>query len=98
MSSNSPVLLGVRHHGPGSARSVRRVLMAYQPDVVLIEGPPEADALVPLAGHEDMRAPVALLAYPAVAGPAGARAPAPRTGEPGRDLRAVFWPFAEFSP
>jgi hypothetical protein len=98
MSSNSPVLLGVRHHGPGSARSVRRVLMAYQPDVVLIEGPPEADALVPLAGHEDMRAPVALLAYPAVAGPAGARAPAPRTGDPGHDLRAVFWPFAEFSP
>jgi hypothetical protein len=90
MATTSPVLLGVRHHGPGSARGVRRVLMAYQPDIVLIEGPPEADALVPLAGDEDMRAPVALLAYPATAGPP--------QGDVTRDLRAAFWPFAEFSP
>ncbi|HEU4426521.1 MAG TPA: DUF5682 family protein [Pilimelia sp.] len=91
----SPVLLGVRHHGPGSARAVRRALSAYQPDVVLIEGPPEADPLVPLAGDEDMRAPVALLAYPAAA-----KAGAGVTAAPGADrrLRAVFWPFGEFSP
>lgn len=31
--------------------------------VVLIEGPPEADALIPLAADEDMRPPVALLAH-----------------------------------
>ncbi len=83
----NPVLLGVRHHGPGSARAVRRALSAYQPEVVLIEGPPEADPLVPLAGAEDMRAPVALLAYPA----GGKGAAEPR-------MRAAFWPFAEFSP
>ncbi len=53
--SDSVVLLGIRHHGPGSARAVRRALQAYQPEVVLIEGPPEADALVPLAGSHDMR-------------------------------------------
>jgi Family of unknown function (DUF5682) len=99
MSSVSPVLLGVRHHGPGSARAVRRVLMAYQPDAVLIEGPPEADALVPLAGDEEMRAPVALLAYPAVTGPrAGGTAGPGRAADPTRDTRAAFWPFAEFSP
>jgi hypothetical protein len=91
----APVLLGVRHHGPGSARAVRRVLLAYQPQVVLIEGPPEADPLVALAGDEDMRAPVALLAYPA--GGKGGAAPASETGG-GRGLRATFWPFAEFSP
>ncbi|HLL66543.1 MAG TPA: DUF5682 family protein [Micromonosporaceae bacterium] len=83
----SPVLLGVRHHGPGSARAVRRVLSAYQPDVILIEGPPEADGLVSLAGDEEMCAPVALLAYPAD----------PKTAED-RRLRAAFWPFGEFSP
>jgi hypothetical protein len=82
--TDEPLLLGVRHHGPGSARAVRRVLGAYQPGVVLIEGPPEADALVELAGDEAMRAPVALLAYPA----------------DGKDTakQAAFWPFAEFSP
>ncbi len=56
-------LLGVRHHGPGSARAVRDALVALGPDLVLIEGPPEADALVPLAADPAMRPPVALLAY-----------------------------------
>ncbi|MER6459486.1 DUF5682 family protein [Streptomyces sp. NPDC001228] len=58
-----PLLLGVRHHGPGSARAVRAVLRARQPKAVLIEGPPEADALIPLAADPRMRPPVALLAH-----------------------------------
>ncbi|MFE6287513.1 DUF5682 family protein [Streptomyces sp. NPDC057877] len=58
-----PLLLGVRHHGPGSARAVRAALAAARPRVVLIEGPPEADALIPLAADEEMRPPVALLAH-----------------------------------
>ncbi|MEQ8142344.1 DUF5682 family protein [Streptomyces sp. OP7] len=58
-----PLLLGVRHHGPGSARAVRAALDGVRPRVVLIEGPPEADPLIPLAAEEDMRPPVALLAH-----------------------------------
>lgn len=58
-----PLLLGVRHHGPGSARAVRAALDAARPRVVLIEGPPEADVLIPLAADEDMRPPVALLGH-----------------------------------
>ncbi|GAA4068100.1 DUF5682 family protein [Streptomyces shaanxiensis] len=58
-----PLLLGVRHHGPGSARAVRGALEAARPRVVLIEGPPEADALIALAADEAMRPPVALLAH-----------------------------------
>lgn len=60
-----PLLLGVRHHGPGSARSVRAALEAARPRAVLIEGPPEADALLPLAADPGMRPPVALLAHAA---------------------------------
>ncbi|WP_433224579.1 DUF5682 family protein [Microtetraspora malaysiensis] len=56
-------ILGVRHHGPGSARAVRSALERLKPDIVLIEGPPEADALVPLAADPGMEPPVALLAY-----------------------------------
>ncbi|SEE32734.1 hypothetical protein SAMN05216489_06216 [Streptomyces sp. 3213] len=63
MTGAEPLLLGVRHHGPGSARAVRAALAAARPRVVLIEGPPEADALIPLAAEEDMRPPVALLAH-----------------------------------
>lgn len=56
-------LYGIRHHGPGSARSVRAALAEQRPDVVLIEGPPEADGLVALAADARMRPPVALLGY-----------------------------------
>ncbi|GGT16788.1 DUF5682 family protein [Streptomyces atratus] len=61
--SDGPLLLGVRHHGPGSARAVRAALEAAHPRAVLIEGPPEGDALLPLAADEQMRPPVALLAH-----------------------------------
>ncbi|PPK62047.1 DUF5682 family protein [Actinokineospora auranticolor] len=58
-------LLGIRHHGPGSARAVAARLAAIAPDLVLIEGPPEADGLVAHAADESLVPPVALLAYAA---------------------------------
>jgi hypothetical protein len=56
-------LLGIRHHGPGSARAVLAELDRLQPEVLLIEGPPEADDLVRFVADEGMRPPVALLGY-----------------------------------
>jgi hypothetical protein len=56
-------VLGIRHHGPGSARSVARALDELEPDVVVIEGPPELDALIPLAADPDLVPPVAGLVY-----------------------------------
>lgn len=56
-------VLGVRHHGPGSARSLLRALEEYQPDVVLIEGPADADAVLGWAEAQGTEPPVALLAY-----------------------------------
>jgi hypothetical protein len=56
-------LLGVRHHGPGSARGVRAALDRLAPRIVLVEGPPEADAVLDLAADPGMRPPVALLAH-----------------------------------
>ena len=54
---------GIRHHGPGSARSVLRALEALDPDLVLVEGPPEADAVLQSVIHPEMKPPVAILAY-----------------------------------
>lgn len=62
-AATGPWLLGVRHHGPGSARAVLAALAAARPAAVLIEGPPEGDALLPLAADPRMRPPVALLAH-----------------------------------
>lgn len=56
-------LLGIRHHGPGSARNVAAFLKKMQPDIVLVEGPPEAEAQLKWAIHRDMKPPVAILAY-----------------------------------
>jgi hypothetical protein len=56
-------ILGIRHHGPGSARNVASYLKKLQPDIILIEGPPEAEAQLQWIIHKDMKPPVALLAY-----------------------------------
>jgi hypothetical protein len=56
-------LLGIRHHGPGSARSVKESLEHLRPDCILVEGPPEANELLPMLLHAEMEPPVALLVY-----------------------------------
>ena len=56
-------LFGIRHHGPGCARSLRLALEALNPDIVLIEGPPDAQEVLPLMRHKAMTPPVALLIY-----------------------------------
>lgn len=56
-------IFGIRHHGPGSARSLYRALTELQPDAILVEGPPDAQAVVQLAAHPGIRPPVALLIY-----------------------------------
>jgi hypothetical protein len=56
-------IFGIRHHGPGSAHSLEQALQSLKPDVILIEGPPEADPLLALAAHPEMQPPIALLLY-----------------------------------
>lgn len=78
----SPVhYFGIRHHGPGCARSLVRAFAALQPDCVLVEGPPEAESVLAALLSEQMQPPVALLSYC-----------------PDEPRRAVYHPFAEFSP
>jgi hypothetical protein len=80
-------LLGVRHHGPGSARSVLAALDELQPTIVLIESPAETtSAFEWVGGRTDadgdrLEPPVALLGYV--------------VDDP---HRAVFAPLAGFSP
>jgi hypothetical protein len=56
-------VFGIRHHGPGSARSLIAALTALEPDCILVEGPPDAQEVLPLALHAEMAPPVALLVY-----------------------------------
>jgi hypothetical protein len=54
---------GIRHHGPGCARSLLRAFDALKPDCVLVAGPPEAEGLLAAVANEAMQPPVALLSY-----------------------------------
>lgn len=56
-------ILGIRHHGPGSARNVKAFLEELKPDIVLVEGPPEADDILQWASHKELKPPVAILCY-----------------------------------
>lgn len=56
-------VFGIRHHGPGSARSLRLALEHYRPDTILIEGPADADPLTAFVDDPGLVPPVAMLAY-----------------------------------
>ena len=56
-------ILGIRHHGPGSAKNVKDFLETVKPDLVLVEGPPDADPLLQWVTHKELKPPVAILVY-----------------------------------
>jgi hypothetical protein len=56
-------LLGIRHHGPGSACSMLAALEGADPAIVLIEGPPDANDVIRFASSPAMTPPVALLVH-----------------------------------
>lgn len=54
------VYFPIRHFSPACAWHVTRLIEEMRPDAVLIEGPRDATALVPLLVYEDTRMPVAI--------------------------------------
>lgn len=64
MAQGEVSYFGIRHHGPGSADSLVQALHDLKPVAVLIEGPADASALLPLLARPEMQPPVALLCYP----------------------------------
>ena len=54
---------GIRHHGPGSARSLVAALDEWRPDAVLVELPADCQAALGWIGHPQLRPPVALLGW-----------------------------------
>jgi hypothetical protein len=61
--SQAVSLFGIRHHGPGCARSLRRALASLQPDCVLIEGPAGCEPLLSHLTDPGLQPPVALLSH-----------------------------------
>ena len=58
---SAPVLYyPVRHHSPSCAWHLERAIRQYRPELILIEGPENANSLIPILASPDTRAPVAL--------------------------------------
>jgi hypothetical protein len=56
-------IFGIRHHGPGSALALRRALDELDPDILLVEGPPDGSAILHWINHPQMILPAAMLIY-----------------------------------
>ncbi len=54
------IFLPVRHHSPACAWHVKKMIEARSPSLILIEGPCNADALIPAMTDEETHAPFAV--------------------------------------
>lgn len=83
------VCFPVRHHSPACAFHLERTLETYRPNCVLIEGPENANFLIPLLAHRESKAPLAL--YYALRDETGL------LGEKGEQYKC-YYPFLDCSP
>ena len=94
----APVLYyPVRHHSPACAWHLERAMERYRPELVLVEGPENANDLIPILASPQTRAPVAL--YYAYRDDAGLLrgADAQEEGQP-PETHACYYPFLDPSP
>lgn len=95
---DAPVLYyPVRHHSPVCAWHLEHAMERYQPELVLVEGPENANDLISILASPETRAPVAL--YYAYRDDAGIlRAAEPLGDELPPDSYACYYPFLDQSP
>ena len=60
-SLDGPVVyFPIRHHSPACARHLERIIDEYEPDCILVEGPENANDLIPVLTDPETKAPIAL--------------------------------------
>ena len=67
LPANWPHIFGVRHLSPAASWHLRQLLERLKPKLVLIEGPDDADGLIPHIVSPASTLPIAILAYTAEA-------------------------------
>jgi hypothetical protein len=63
MSLREVHLFPVRHHSPRAAGCLRAWLEKVRPELVLVEGPSDAESLIPIITDQESEPPIAILAY-----------------------------------
>jgi len=83
------ILLPVRHHSPACALHVSKMIESIRPAAILVEGPDNANSLVPVMVHEDTKAPFAIYySYHDITG---------RISQEKEHYRC-YYPFLDYSP
>ncbi|MFC0682606.1 DUF5682 family protein [Lysobacter korlensis] len=82
------VVFPVRHHSPGCAWQLRRLIAQTPPSAVLVEGPRSFTPMVPLLASPEARMPLAVYAY----------AVHKAEGERAEQRRSAYYPFCDYSP
>jgi hypothetical protein len=82
------VVFPVRHHSPGCALQLRRLIREHRPSVILVEGPRSFSTLIPLLTDATARMPLAVYTY--AVGRARGDVPATR--------HSAYYPFCDYSP
>lgn len=54
------IYMPIRHHSPACAWHVKRLVEKEKPDCILVEGPENANALIPVMTHPETQAPFAV--------------------------------------
>lgn len=80
------LIFPIRHHSPAAALQLQRLIRERRPKAILVEGPADADHLIPLLTDMLTEPPVAIYAFEAN-----------HAGDPGR-ARSIFYPFCSYSP
>lgn len=61
--SSKVLLFPVRHHSPICSYQLVRTIKEYKPEVILIEGPENANSLIPVLADDNTKPPVAIYYY-----------------------------------
>ena len=79
----------VRHHSPVCSWQLIRMIAAYQPDCILVEGPENANDLIPILTREDTQLPAAIYYF--------YKDKKQYVSDEGEDFHC-YYPFVESSP
>lgn len=98
------MLLPVRHHSPACSFQIQKVIESWKPSAVLIEGPYNANDLIPVMVHEETRAPFAI--YYSYHDKTGRLAgleeaesvPDDQKRRADREFYKCYYPFLDYSP
>ncbi len=92
------IFVPIRHHSPACAIHLKNLIDKFKPDVILIEGPSDANHLIPVLQNPEIKTPIAIIDYlrddKNVYGLNGVLTPAAEV-----PFKFYSWfPFAAFSP